>query len=222
MKKKTKKALSIATAVVMISSCMSGCHIHNYSKATCTEAAVCKSCGEIKQEALGHTTSFGWCSNCESVVNYELYREMETIYTEISWDSDFAQKMIYETPEIERLHNIIHPSSATKDLQELIDYCNEYLVKFDELIKLIESNPKAMEDLPELKEFYDDLKNIYWKLTDFRFTVENPEYVFDTITSIYDISATMDPSIEEHCPGYRLDISFNTMSSALYSKDNNE
>lgn len=37
---------------------------HNYSKATCTAAAVCANCQQVKQEALGHTTDYGMCDRC--------------------------------------------------------------------------------------------------------------------------------------------------------------
>ncbi len=54
---------------------------HNYSKATCTEAAACVNCGDIKQEALGHSVISSVCegSYCERCLEYFVEPEGHSI-----------------------------------------------------------------------------------------------------------------------------------------------
>lgn len=40
-------------------------HKHEWQKATCEEPSVCLTCGETKDDTLGHTTDLGICSRCD-------------------------------------------------------------------------------------------------------------------------------------------------------------
>jgi hypothetical protein len=40
-------------------------HKHEWQKATCEEPSVCLTCGETKDDTLGHTTDLGVCSRCK-------------------------------------------------------------------------------------------------------------------------------------------------------------
>ena len=40
-------------------------HKHEWQKATCEEPSVCLTCGETKDDTLGHTTDLGICSRCQ-------------------------------------------------------------------------------------------------------------------------------------------------------------
>ena len=53
-----KKAMPFIAVLLMAALCLSGCqHQHDWTQATCTEAAVCKECGETQPRhvaAQGH------------------------------------------------------------------------------------------------------------------------------------------------------------------------
>lgn len=222
MKKKTKKALSIATAVVMISSCMSGCHIHNYSKATCTEAAVCKSCGEIKQEALGHTTSFGWCSNCESHVNSDLFAQIVTIYGEISWDSELAEEIRSTSRQHSRIVSIgeeLWYNSYEDTLEDLIIAWEEPRNKFFELFDLLRENEEVVYSSPELYDFFEELLNFMDLMPSSGCSVEYPQNILAVTGMIYNCNTGSGTYGDESCQAKRLENSFNELSNFWYNSE---
>ena len=69
------KNIFITILVVVITIMTAGCgqkeHIHKYTKATCTKAAVCE-CGEQDEEARGHELVNGTCSVCGKTPKYEV------------------------------------------------------------------------------------------------------------------------------------------------------
>ncbi|MBC8528380.1 hypothetical protein H8699_02865 [Christensenellaceae bacterium NSJ-44] len=58
-----KKAMPFIAVLLMAALCLSGCqHQHDWTQATCTEAAVCKECGETQGEPLGHDWAQATCT----------------------------------------------------------------------------------------------------------------------------------------------------------------
>lgn len=51
-------------------------HTHDFSAATCTEPETCKTCGETRGSASGHTCEIGKCSNCGENINYDVYTKL--------------------------------------------------------------------------------------------------------------------------------------------------
>lgn len=58
-----KKLMPLIAVLLMAALFMSGCqHQHDWTQATCTEAAVCKECGETQGEPLGHDWAQATCT----------------------------------------------------------------------------------------------------------------------------------------------------------------
>ena len=71
----TKVYGSYSSVVTVAKACASG---HSCSKATCTASSVCKTCGYVKQKALGHNEgSNGKCTRCGKVLktNFAFVRD---------------------------------------------------------------------------------------------------------------------------------------------------
>ena len=80
---KRKIIYCTATCLLICSLAACGEHHHVYTNADCTSDTVCSECGDIVEEALGHTTEIGVCLRCDKMQNEELVGSLNTAFSEI-------------------------------------------------------------------------------------------------------------------------------------------